>query len=225
MGSPGQSAEERRLLGGVPARVARADAVGDLDARRERRLAQQVVGVLGQALDRRRARRCRASRPAGARARRTARARASRWRRRPCRCRRRPPRAGPTAADLRDVRARSPPASIDPPRLPVTGDRAVHDARRHQALGPAPAPRRRARARRGWGRPRPSCSPGSAGPRRDRCASGRPSRTAGADERTASAAVTARGGSGRPRRSGGCARGSSRSSRPTMLQPASSSAG
>src|SRR5207247_4140767 len=43
--------EERRLLGGVPPRVAGTDAVGDPESVGQRRLAEQVIGVLGQALD------------------------------------------------------------------------------------------------------------------------------------------------------------------------------
>src|SRR5262245_6049274 len=47
--------EERRLLGGVPARVARADAVGHLDPGGYGRLAEEIVGVLSETLHRGRA--------------------------------------------------------------------------------------------------------------------------------------------------------------------------
>src|SRR5574342_320470 len=51
----GAEAEERGLRGRVPPRVAWADAVRDLDTRGDRGLTENIVGILGEALDSRRA--------------------------------------------------------------------------------------------------------------------------------------------------------------------------
>ncbi len=135
MGAPGHRRKSARLLGRVPARVARADAIGDREPGREGGLAQEVVGVLGQALD--------GGRPhavehhgqrqlAGVEERGRPRAR---WSRRRCTMPAPTASSGPTAGRCRECGARSPPASIEIGAPGAsTGDGAVDEPRRHERL-------------------------------------------------------------------------------------------